>query len=722
MKKQNLILSAALAAVFSASTAFAEAEVTGKIVHESAKFTTTGTTIGAATAHDKDVMKTETSARIYIDGEIDEVNEGSTYHVELNLMRDSKGIGKYDSNESYTQRDALREAYVDTTVDDWSIRAGKQQVVWGTADGMKLLDAINPTDYSEMAQNQMEDSRIPVFMINAEKTNEDGSEFQVVVSQPKENVFAGLNRNIDTSVRGNAALTGAGAFGLAYGGNTASTSKDMGAAFVMKGVDSITGSENGFLNIVPDLGSVASLFGRAFADSTDSNEAGLNVLSHSNAAMNAFTVGGFNQTGVTVTQFNQSMADVTQAAVVAGTGTTGIDDFTTSNFGSTGFYTGDVSGQAALSGFAGMFSGTGGTNLFNTSGAVDSTFEYMDRTSFSTFDAFVGATSQYKYSMPSDSDADISLRYKNSTPDGVNYSLNYSNAYDKNPIIDLSWVNTSGEKLTVNKKKNAYVATSKYLTLTDSSSNAYGGYAADLASGGTIDGAVDASRYAILQFDQKVKRIQNIGGSFDMAVETEGLGPVVLRGETLYQKDVYSPVMDRGAMAIGDLPAALTMRKGDRFKYVLGADVTAMTNMMVSVQFIQDRNLDYIDSNIDHDGSTCDASALTTAGFSSENCGVYTADYSTMHMSNGFNKAEKNKEFYSLFLSKPFGASGEHRWNNIFMFEENGGKWNRLDAEFSIDDDTQATVEYNKYWGDENTQFGQLEKSSNIQVGVKYSF
>ena len=43
-------------------------------------------------------------------------------------------------------------------------------MVWGTADGMKLLDMINPTDYSEMAQNQMEDSRIPVWMINAETT------------------------------------------------------------------------------------------------------------------------------------------------------------------------------------------------------------------------------------------------------------------------------------------------------------------------------------------------------------------------------------------------------------------------------------------------------------------------------------------------------------------------------------------------------------------------
>ncbi|MBT6327251.1 MAG: RNA polymerase-associated protein rapA, partial [Candidatus Thioglobus sp.] len=84
--------------------------------------------------------------------------------------------------------------------------------------------------------------------------------------------------------------------------------------------------------------------------------------------------------------------------------------------------------------------------------------------------------------------------------------------------------------------------------------------------------------------------------------------------------------------------------------------------------------------------------------------------------------AEEFKEFYSLFLSKPFGASNQHRWNNLFMFEENGGKWNRLDAEFAINDDLEATVEYNKYFGDVNTQFGQLEKSSNVQVGFNYSF
>jgi hypothetical protein len=93
-----------------------------------------------------------------------------------------------------------------------------------------------------------------------------------------------------------------------------------------------------------------------------------------------------------------------------------------------------------------------------------------------------------------------------------------------------------------------------------------------------------------------------------------------------------------------------------------------------------------------------------------------------MHLVNGFNKGIKNKNFYSLFFSKPFGESGQHRWNNITMYEEGNGNWNRFDIDYSIDDDTQATFEYNKYWGNANTQFGQLAGASNVQVGVKYSF
>ena len=31
-----------------------------------------------------------------------------------------------------------------------------------------------------------------------------------------------------------------------------------------------------------------------------------------------------------------------------------------------------------------------------------------------------------------------------------------------------------------------------------------------------------------------------------------------------------------------------------------------------------------------------------------------------------------------------------------------------------------VTGEFNHYWGDEDTLFGQFDNSSNVQVGVKY--
>jgi len=586
----------------------------------------------------------------------------------------------------------------------------------------------------------MEDSRIPVWMVNAEKTNEDGSEFQVVVSEPKENVFAGLNRNINTARIANNPVTG-------FDGsqNVTKVGQDAGHAFIMKGVDSITGSRNGFLNIVPDLGSVSTMFGMAF-NTTNTSANGLHAASH--GAMDFFTVGTFNNAGATLGTFSGQY----NAMVTAGGSTmsglsfgqageltanaTSITGFDKLIFGNTDFwgYSGAMTqlnaetvsgsgftGQGALSGFAGL---NPDTNLQNIDSATNSVFEYMDRTPFSTFDAFVGAGSKYRYKMPSSEDADIALRFKDSLANGVNYSLNFANAYDKNPIINLGWEDMSGNKLQVCRQLSAFGSGQTRLSLeaagtTCTGSSVTGGYAALVAGQAASASGVGAgSKAATLVFEQEVKRVQNFGGSFDTAIESAALGPVVIRGEALYTKGAYSPTMDRGALSIGDLPAALTMRKGDRFKYVLGADITALTNMMVSAQFIQDRNLDYIDNNVDFDGTTTCAVA---------NCGVYTTDYATMHLTNGFNKATKDKNFYSLFLSKPFGASGEHRWNNIFMLEDTttsggSGKWNRLDAEFSIDDDTQATVEYNKYWGNVNTQFGQLEAASNIQVGVKYSF
>jgi hypothetical protein len=341
-----------------------------------------------------------------------------------------------------------------------------------------------------------------------------------------------------------------------------------------------------------------------------------------------------------------------------------------------GYYT----GQAALTGFAGMF-GTS-ASLQNTDSATNSVFELMDRTPFATFDTFVDAKSQYVLDMPDDTDLDLSMRYKNTLEDGTNYSLNYSYAYDKNPVINLGWYDNAGNKLTVTRN-NQTGSTAGTYNVGAGSADDY--YSAVLSlSGGSVSGGYGGyametgGENAVLRFTQTLERAHNIGASFDTTVETEEFGPVVIRAEGLYQKDVYQPVIDRGALSIGDLAAALTMRKGDRFKYVIGADITALTNMMVSVQFIQDINLDHIDNNVDFDGTAC-STTRTLSGYS-DNCGVYTLDFASMHLSNGLQKAEKEKEFVSLYLSKPFGESGQHRWSNINLFDEKGGQCNRFDV------------------------------------------
>jgi hypothetical protein len=675
--------------------AFAEAEVTGKIVHETAKFTNAGSTIGAAAAHGKNVFKSETSARIYIDGE---VSDDATYHVELQGFRDSKALSGYDSNTAYTQRDVLREAYVDTELGDWSIRAGKQQVVWGTADGMKLLDTINPTDFSEMAQNQMEDSRIPVWMINAETETKDGGSLQVILSQSKGNVIPGINANGDN-----------------------------GHVYTMKGVDTMTGAVNGFTGIGKDFGSVSGVFNgfttHVDADISNSEVAGVaNPYGAGEDRKKSWIDKTGPFAGFTVQAMTGFMNAGEAPGVVAGMTGNG-DAFDQANMsfevGEESYYEylkgyfgdADMSGMDVF-GLATTLASTstnlitdGTINLFDSSTAPTAAFGYVNSTALGTFEDFIGMTTKWRVEDNLEtSSPNIGLRQKGSTANGLNYSLAFLKHRDSNPSVKLSWEDQAGTALNhefVDINPGDPVVNMGSLEYTD------GTDFTSVIEASTAGNTPGLSNMAQLIFTQYRADILSLGAAFDTAIETNELGAVVLRGEFLLDKDVETPIVDRAKMGMGDLAGSISMQKGDRFSYVLGVDVTAMTNMLVSAQIIQQRNLDYVD---------------TTGTCAIANCGTYTGDMATMHMSNNLNKAEKNKEFYSLFFSKPFGESGQHRWNNITMYEENGGKWNRLDAEFSIDDDTQATVEYNKYWGNENTQFGQLAASSNIQVGVKYSF
>ncbi len=56
----------------------------------------------------------------------------------------------------------LREAYFDYTASNWSFRAGRQLIIWGAADGMRITDLISPMDMTEFLARDYDDIRMPV--------------------------------------------------------------------------------------------------------------------------------------------------------------------------------------------------------------------------------------------------------------------------------------------------------------------------------------------------------------------------------------------------------------------------------------------------------------------------------------------------------------------------------------------------------------------------------
>jgi len=743
MFKKSYLSLAVAAAMAMPSLASAEIETSVTLKNETAVFIKDGMRTGEATSmldtsgEGRKFYKSETSARIFFNGDI---GEESTWHGELQIIGDPLAEDDYRWHESYSQHDWFRELYVDTTAGDWDFRIGKQQQVWGTADGIKLLDIINPTDFRELNQNAMEDSRIPVWMIAGERYLDAGGNVQFIISQSEENKIAGLNADGDAS-----------------------------HPFIMKGVDAITGQVNGFMNITPALASTAQTFTNGAPLLAGVFAPFFPVPGNMGLLPFApFTVDGFVQTNFTIDP-------------AAGADPTGLDpgDFLTLAVDTGGGPTGTeigLSGDQLLNFFAqcGFDTSCSGldpnANLFTTNlmpidvanvptaGAFATTynpdanrtsaFEHMPLATFTTFNTFSGsvvtadlgfgpqwvgipgtsADTAYVRDYPDSYEPNFGARFRDSMDNGLNYSVNYFYGYDANPAVNLSWHDrVTGEELEVVRAGTGPMGADP--SMNRSRAEIVGALAAGSTtsillrnSAGDYYGAIDPltgtdnanDNPVTLRFTETVDRTHNVGASFDYALDTESLGSVVLRGEFLYQKDTKQPVVDNLLLGIGDLSNGLVMQDADMFKYVLGADVTVLTNMLASFQFIQFRNLDYVDLP-----ETC--TYLDPFGATRPyDCSRYTADMATMNPTNGLNRAEKNKEFYSFFLSKPFGEADLGRWNNIIIYEEGGGYWDRFDVEYSLTDEFIITGEVNLYWGDENTTFGQFRNSSNAQIGVKW--
>lgn len=62
----------------------------------------------------------------------------------------------------------LRELYLDAPLGPARLRLGKQQVVWGQADGIRVLDQVNAVDYREFVLADYSDARVPQWIANVE--------------------------------------------------------------------------------------------------------------------------------------------------------------------------------------------------------------------------------------------------------------------------------------------------------------------------------------------------------------------------------------------------------------------------------------------------------------------------------------------------------------------------------------------------------------------------
>ncbi len=67
----------------------------------------------------------------------------------------------------------LRELTLQGNIGETFLTLGKQQIVWGKADGLHVLDIVNPQLFREFILDDFDSSRIPLWTVNIERTIAD---------------------------------------------------------------------------------------------------------------------------------------------------------------------------------------------------------------------------------------------------------------------------------------------------------------------------------------------------------------------------------------------------------------------------------------------------------------------------------------------------------------------------------------------------------------------
>ncbi|MCR5017419.1 MAG: hypothetical protein K6A64_01315 [Bacteroidales bacterium] len=117
------------------------------------------------------------SSRSRVRGEFQLEKDGGGIFVSANLVYNAllKDLSGFQ----------LREAYAYWGNPRWDIRAGRQIISWGVADGLRVTDLISPMDYTEFLAQDYDDIRIPVGALRARFIHDFWSLEAVAVPVPE---------------------------------------------------------------------------------------------------------------------------------------------------------------------------------------------------------------------------------------------------------------------------------------------------------------------------------------------------------------------------------------------------------------------------------------------------------------------------------------------------------------------------------------------------------
>lgn len=112
---------------------------------------------------------------------------GSVFY---NGAYDINGEDEYTSQvlDDYRDGGELKEAYLSGTITDWmDLKVGRQIVVWGKSDYIRVTDVLNPLNYQEPGLTDIKDLRLPVAMTKLGFFFSDFSLYTIAVHEHRYN-------------------------------------------------------------------------------------------------------------------------------------------------------------------------------------------------------------------------------------------------------------------------------------------------------------------------------------------------------------------------------------------------------------------------------------------------------------------------------------------------------------------------------------------------------